>query len=745
MEPLNTINMKKTSNSLNKNRILMGRTYYFPSITHKELSSIKDLKHEINYKSRTKKQYNNFKNFHTEVLKTNFKDNPKYTSLYNRTLNQTTTEFNFPELNLQNNNNPNKIIKLYVNSNTISFLNKGLIKKNKKNKSKMFKNSNNKTKKNDMSNISTNGNISLSTNSYKFSKLNKYTSSSTDFNNNSYLNINKFINNSNQTLNDISFEQKVKTYNSNNTSSSLNKLNKNKYINNFLTKSNSNISYINDNNSKKFLSNLNPIYTLLKKEFLSEFQRKTKDISYLKFIMMKKKLDIELEKERIISEIEKQNLSRYNLNMLIDTFNRYNDSKFEYLNYLKKTVSEEREKNEKLKEDKITIMNDIYMIRHKTLRLENRFRNYLNDKFFLLSVKNHSFKLSKFSREDQEDYNNDLKKLEILNIMLKVTAREFQNKENDNEKNGSRRLSIKRKTRLTIINNKTSLFFNNNNIKSPINTFKRQNTRTVTKKYYSLYDSKPILSSTQYQLLKTNFKATPLYNDTFYFNKDLQQTSNNIQSSLVEYNKISKELQIMKNNLYKSKLEMKNIEKYEKFVKEEIVLYKKNLENIKQLNYSLINYQKYLLNIDVLNLNKGKVSISIDKILNNIFNSKDDILIEYLDNLKKRTGIEKLVIIERGFEFLLNYKEIQKQTNSRKYNIIESKIEDKNRIKLSEFKQKRTQKKINSIIKKVINKNKKIIFVSRRKVNNGFNPEIHKKKKIRIKDLNNIFGNFDID
>ena len=154
---------------------------------------------------------------------------------------------------------------------------------------------------------------------------------------------------------------------------------------------------------------------------------------------MKKKLDIELEKEKIVSALEQQNLSNYNLKTLLFFYNRYNDSKVEYLNYLKKTVSEEKEINEKLKEEKITKMNEIYFIRHKTLRLENRFRNYLNDKFFLLSVKNHSFKLNNFAIEDQEDYNMDLKKLEILNIMLKLTGKENPNKEEKNEKNLGRR------------------------------------------------------------------------------------------------------------------------------------------------------------------------------------------------------------------------------------------------------------------------------------------------------------------
>ena len=103
------------------------------------------------------------------------------------------------------------------------------------------------------------------------------------------------------------------------------------------------------------------------------------------------------------------------------------------MDFLKKTIVEDKKQNQKLYEDKIELMNDIFIIRHKTLKLENKFKNYLNEKYFLLSVKNHSFKLDKFSPEDQEDYKNDLNILDIQNFMLKVTAQEYDTKENENE------------------------------------------------------------------------------------------------------------------------------------------------------------------------------------------------------------------------------------------------------------------------------------------------------------------------
>ena len=740
-------NKRSISFNKNKSRCDGSKTFYFPYLAHKDLISLNVLKHQIYNKSRAKKQKNFLSNFHTEVLKTNIKDNSKYLSLHNNNISkQTTEDSKFPDLKIQKKIKKDKIIKLYSNPNMISVFNKDIINNSTKNNySKIFK-INKTAKKYNISNISTSGNISLSIKSHELSKLNKVISNSIDCNNISSLNANRFTNNSVNTFNDNSSEQKAKAYNSNNSTTSIKNLNQYKIFNsnenNNLTKSNSNNSiYANSNGNihKNFFLEINPIYTLLNKEFLKEFIRKTKDIFYLKYIFSEKKMDIVSEKERRNAEVEKQDLDNYNIKMIIDYFNKFYDSKFEYINYLKKFVTKEKEKNARLKEDKITIMNDIFTIRHKTLRLENRFRNYLNDKFFLLCVKNHAFSLNKFSPEDQENYNNDLKKLDILNLMLKVTAKEFE-KDNDNAKNTL--ISSRRN------NNKTSSLFSNNNTnnnrKSSFKNFKRQNTRTLSKKYYSLYGSKNILSNAQKKLIKTSFKALSIYNDPNDFNRDLQYTSNNIQYSLVNYNTKSKELQIMRNQLQKYKLEMNNIKKYEEYIKKEIIIHKKQLENLKVLNANLQNYKSSLLNIEVLNLNKGKVSNKITQIMKNIENSKDEALLEHLENSKRGPGKKDLIVLEIAIDFLLNFKEVQKENNAVKYRIIEGKIEDINRIKISLSKKEKTIKKEYSLIDKVINKNKKLIYASRRKVNIGFNPEKNKKKKI-IDNKNSIFGEFDLD
>ena len=748
MKSFDLLYNKKVYNSIDKNKIKIDitKTYYFPCLSHKELISLNDLKHQFYFNSRQKREQNNMFNFHTEVLKTNFKGNSKYITINSNLSNQTPNDSKFPEINNKNKIKKGKFIKLYMNQNTI---NNSFYNKNKKNKSKNVLKYNKTANKFNMSNISTKANFSLSVKNHNLSKKNKISSLSGDLNNISYFNTNKYPNNSNNILNENSLEHKNTIFNFNDSSTSLPKyetIEKYNSIDNFFL-SNNNSSYINENINKKFLSNLNPIYALLRNEFLSEFHRKTKNISYLKYFFRNKSINLELEKEKRISDIQKMDLNTHNIKLLLFLFDKFNDSKFEYLNYLKKTVTKEKEKNKILKEDKITIMNEIYTIRHKTLRLENRFKNYLNDKFFLLSVKNHSFSINKFTKEDQDDYNRDLKKLDILNIMLKITEKEYE-KENENDKNTT--IPIVRKdstsrTKLSKISSKNVLF-SNNIPKSPIKSFRKQSTKMLTKKYYSLYDSKPILTMSQNKLLKPNFKAYGIYSDVKDFNRDLKQTSNNIQYSLVQYNKISKELQIMRYNLYKKKIELKNLKKYEDYLKETIEFHKKNLENIKTLNLNLQNYKNYLLNIDVLNLNKGLVDFKITKIVKKICNSKDDILLKYLENINIGNGKNNLLFIERAIEFLLNFKEKQKLNANMKYLIIQRKIEDKNRIKSSMFKQENTRKKIDSLIEKVINKNKKIIFVSRRKVNYEYNPEIKNRRKQKTSsNLKNYFGNFDLD
>ena len=721
MELLKTPPIKYCNTSTNLPSSEINKTF-FPSLTHKELVSIHDLKLKTNSNLRAKVKNNFHRNFHSEIMKINLKENSKYSTLYKDSTTYTKTETKLPSLQKEKDK---KIFKLYMDPKSISnIINKSVNKKNKINYKTIFNNIN--SKKFNISNLSSNENIPPSIKSFKLSVLDKLKSNSDDANLET---------------------QKSNTYNNSSLSNRNNiKYNNTETINTFS-------SEIRNEFNKKFVSSLNPLYSSLKKEFLSEFYKKTKDINYLKFILMKNKKDIEIEEERRISKMERLDQIYYSIQTLQKLFNKYFLAKYDYLNFLQKEISKETEKNETLKEQKITLTKEIYTIRHKTLRLENRFRLYLSDKFFLLSVKNHSFKLDKFDPEDKDDYINDLQKLEILNFMLKITSKEYN--DNDIEKDRIRATKILKKTDLfgiytTNSNNINNI--NNNNSPSRNNSLKNYHRQNTSNKNYSSKNNinnknDPILALSKKRILKRNFEAKPIYEDVYYFNKDLQETTQKIQKSLEEYNNNVKDLDTIKKNLIRTKKEMKDIREYEQHLRDEIILFRKELEKLKKLNNGLYNYRKYLKNIFILNLNTGVVFEKIKLILNNIEQSDDKDLLNFISkvfndyNTYLITGLDKLKLIEGVFQYLIDFKKAQKKSNNKDYLLIQAEIDNINRQKIFQKKQDSIKQKFETLIQKVIDKNKKIIFIPRRNVNFDMRQNLHKNKTEN--KAKNDFYNFD--
>ena len=721
MELLKTPPIKYCNTSTNLPSSEINKTF-FPSLTHKELVSIHDLKLKTNSNLRAKVKNNFHRNFHSEIMKINLKENSKYSTLYKDSTTYTKTERKLPSLQKEKDK---KIYKLFMDPKSISnIINKSVNKKNKINYKTIFNNIN--SKKFNISNLSSNENIPPSIKSFKLSVLDKLKSNSDDANLET---------------------QKSNTYNNSSLSNRNNiKYNNTETINTFS-------SEIRNEFNKKFVSSLNPLYSSLKKEFLSEFYKKTKDINYLKFILMKNKKDIEIEEERRISKMERLDQIYYSIQTLQKLFNKYFLAKYDYLNFLQKEISKETEKNETLKEQKITLTKEIYTIRHKTLRLENRFRLYLSDKFFLLSVKNHSFKLDKFDPEDKDDYINDLQKLEILNFMLKITSKEYN--DNDIEKDRIRATKILKKTDLfgiytTNSNNINNI--NNNNSPSRNNSLKNYHRQNTSNKNYSSKNNinnknDPILALSKKRILKRNFEAKPIYEDVYYFNKDLQETTQKIQKSLEEYNNNVKDLDTIKKNLIRTKKEMKDIREYEQHLRDEIILFRKELEKLKKLNNGLYNYRKYLKNIFILNLNTGVVFEKIKLILNNIEQSDDKDLLNFISkvfndyNTYLITGLDKLKLIEGVFQYLIDFKKAQKKSNNKDYLLIQAEIDNINRQKIFQKKQDSIKQKFETLIQKVIDKNKKIIFIPRRNVNFDMRQNLHKNKTEN--KAKNDFYNFD--
>jgi hypothetical protein len=220
---------------------------------------------------------------------------------------------------------------------------------------------------------------------------------------------------------------------------------------------------------------------------------------------------------------------------------------------------------------------------------------------------------------------------------------------------------------------------------------------------------------------------------------------------LDEYNNISKELNVAKQYLAKDMKEMKNIKDYEAYLKNEISSYKNKVENLKKLNNGLINYKKYLQNISVLNLNQGKVFEKINLIMENIEKSKDNNLLDFIAfefndyNTYINTGLDKLRLIESVFQYLITFKLNKQEERNEKYFEIQREIDEHNRKKLCQRKQDVIKNKFDSLIQKVIDKNKKIIFAPRRKVDKNMYGYMKKNRTQKIENNgDDYFGQFDI-
>ena len=89
-----------------------------------------------------------------------------------------------------------------------------------------------------------------------------------------------------------------------------------------------------------------------------------------------------------------------------------------YLLFLKIEIKNGLKENTQLKEDKKELSNEIFILGHRVYKIKNKLKDYLNNKYFLLSVKNHTKNFDFFSSKDKKEFNKDLYILEKLDQQL---------------------------------------------------------------------------------------------------------------------------------------------------------------------------------------------------------------------------------------------------------------------------------------------------------------------------------------
>ena len=298
----------------------------------------------------------------------------------------------------------------------------------------------------------------------------------------------------------------------------------------------------------------------------------------------------------------------------------------------------------------------------------------MNNKFFLLCVKNGTNQLEKFSIEDQNDYYLDLETLNHLSNYF-IFERKINEYENTN-------LSMREVEKIV---------FGRKLIREP----------------------------------------RIIFNSPKEFKSKLNKIESNIQICLIEFNQTQNEL-IKMRDIYKEKVELitKDFE-IDMFYKNELNKYYEKLNEVKIRNDYLKNY---IQNIKFEKNKNKKVDLDLvdDKIFEMYIKINEKFPISSKRNFNETmNSISYLQDIERLINQLIKYKREQMIYNNEAYLEIKKNIEKENRIKkIKELKEK-AKKDFNKKIERVLAKSNKITIKHKKKVDRFYINTSKKNKNIK--------------
>ena len=711
------------------------------------------------------------KNFHTEIIKLKIRKNRQYRSLFDNIDISSPSEnvFQSPQLkkiqkkliNLKLKSNKMKIFNQIFgnNINSINYNNSGGESKTKnikyvKASSFMFdidnKNINNKLKNHKLladdisrTHFTTKyfssfiNNKSPEKNISSFSKNNNYTNTDINTSNKIY-----------EKKNDIKFKDKKKDYDKNffiqndnnnvnfdtriNTNINLNNINENKNI--IINDNNKNINTLNalntlntlntfSNNTQSFITSINyiqppPCVVEFREQNLHNFYEQTRDLRYIKYFLYLNKNKLKNAKEKKELTTALQNIDLLKLIHFYKLFKPYNYYLEKYILFLKDEINIEYKNNQKLKILKNKLVSEVSEDRRNLLGIHKRLKEYLNDKYFLLCVKNTTLNLDLFDEKDKIEFGHDLRNFEILKKYLNELSK--------------------------IDFNQT--FLGSNRKKSTINHYLQN--KKLTNSNYSKKNTKKksiIIGKNSEKYLinifnnsRIHFKPRPIFESIDEFNDYMQKSKNKIESLLMEDNKIGIEVSNLR-DYYTLHLEDINKIKYNKFLlQNQFNKLNQELSYIKVYNTKLMIYKNKLLQNK-----KNKAYITINKklatIINAIFQYNNENINKIIVNNKFDKPILVLKDLENVIIYLMNFKNDQKQNNMVLYNEILKEIDKNKRLAIIKEKKKEDENRIEKKYQEIIEKDLKILNINNRRINKKykFSQSEKRKKKENVDEEKN--------
>ena len=451
------------------------------------------------------------------------------------------------------------------------------------------------------------------------------------------------------------------------------------YNNTFYSSDRKNYSTINSNNNtfQSFKKNRKNKYKIcycepFHNENLSKFNSNVKKFRQIKFIHNLIENEIHYIKEKKLIEIDQANLDLFNYNNLLKYIIPFNIVVDNYFEYLDKKVILETGINNKLKEKKIFLMNQIFLLKHTFGKIQLIFESYLSDKFFILCVKNHSNQIEKFKEEDKEDFMYDKKLLFNLFDMNK----------------------IQKKLDYSIFN-------------SP------SNSKTHSRVNSDLTSS---LTLNNEELVIRPQKI--LFKSPEDFLQNLNRISLKINKSIFEYNIKDKEVTDIRKKLKEKLDEKQNYEETLKLYNDEINNLELKFKEMKIKYDSLFTYKKNL--IILIQTSKESNLFLCEKKIFEIY-KRITTNSHILKKIKKKFNekintIMYLREIEKCINLLLKWEKNQKLKNFITYSKIKKEIEKEKRLEIYQILKAKEKEKFEQKLKKIIEKNNKLIIKPFKKV-----------------------------
>ena len=453
------------------------------------------------------------------------------------------------------------------------------------------------------------------------------------------------------------------------------------------------------------------LYSASRKNSINSFKTETNNLRYLKINSYNGKKAIDKLKENMQYYSTKTECAEFNNkqnNILLDAFN---DNSNQYYFHLEKQNNDLSIKDLYLRNKKIMIYKDILNLKIKINKILVTFETYLDSKFFLLCIKEGTFDFKKFSKENQIDIINDLYKW-ILN-KNKVNY-EFRHDIIIDDKN----------IHLSMNNFYNYLVKIIQNIKSDFDA----NKKTMFLNYILIsLDKKSFFEI--YNNIKDHIKisgptiANNIFNNIEELDSKINYFSYKNQLLLKSYNKLSLQLLILRKEKQKEKERIEKDIKFIKSNKEKIDNLEEKLDIIKTIyensSNEYENNKDYQLKENYKNLDK-KINLIIDNILKynsvkikNLINKK----IDNNDNdLKELTLLERLTLVQNVLFYLLNYVNEKKLKSPDDYNKAIKEINKREIVTRLRNREEEQQKLYDLKIKKIFEKNNKILFLPYKKL-----------------------------